>query len=310
MSICNSRIRIERSAIDRATRSLSVRIHLQGPRAVPPLYGRVPGKASRDRCRRARVQVLRAIRIAELDPRLPRWHTTPAALIGPDGYIGKYRNVGPNPSRRPAGTSPGNAGHPVFADAARQHLDGIRCYDTPIASRGARSGPGADMVAYVCSSDRVLDGGLALEANGEPFDDHGGQHIFHVERAGHGRRGPQQRRDQSDRGCQRQHTEDALPSGRRQGERTAHSPATTENTNSCKSRFNPLRRRSIQPCLTIVRRSTLRRRQTRSLGDLAFYRAPVDNVSDEDKRSGRSWLALQYRADQWRRPTITSSRVC
>ena len=77
------------------------------------------------------------------------------ALIGPDGYIGKYRKNGLNPSDI-LWFTPGNTGYPVF-DTELGRIAMIICYDdTYWEPARLVAVKGADLIAYICSSDRVL----------------------------------------------------------------------------------------------------------------------------------------------------------
>jgi predicted amidohydrolase len=95
-----------------------------------------------------------AIGIAELDPATGLTYNT-GALIGPEGYIGKYRKNGLNPSDI-LWFTPGNTGYPVF-ETALGRITMIICYDdTYTESARVAALKGADLIAYICSSDRVL----------------------------------------------------------------------------------------------------------------------------------------------------------
>ncbi len=87
----------------------------------------VPGKttASIERITRA-YHIYVIVGIAEIDPASGLGYNT-AALIGPDGYIGKYRKHGLNPQNQ-RWTSVGNVGFPVFDTETRapHHADLLR----------------------------------------------------------------------------------------------------------------------------------------------------------------------------------------
>lgn len=95
-----------------------------------------------------------AIGIAEIDPGTQLTYNT-GALVGPDGYIGKYRKNGLNPSDI-LWFTPGNTGYPVFeTDLGRITM--VICYDDTYWEPGRLAAvKGADVIAYICSSDRVL----------------------------------------------------------------------------------------------------------------------------------------------------------
>ncbi len=78
-----------------------------------------------------------------------------AALIGPKGYIGKYRKVGLNSSDQ-IWVSPGNLGHPVFPTEIG-NISLLICYDDVYFETSRLSAlKGADIIAYAVSSDRAL----------------------------------------------------------------------------------------------------------------------------------------------------------
>ena len=95
-----------------------------------------------------------AIGIAELDPDTGLTYNT-GALIGPNGYLGKYRKNGLNPSDI-AWFTPGNTGYPVFdTDLGRICL--VICYDDTYWEPARLPAiKGADIIAYICASDRVV----------------------------------------------------------------------------------------------------------------------------------------------------------
>jgi predicted amidohydrolase len=120
-----------------------------------PYMDTVPGKgtdALSAVCAAHRCYV--AIGIAEIDPATQLTYNT-GALIGPDGYLGKYRKNGLNPSDI-LWFTPGNTGHPVF-DTELGRIAMAICYDDTYWEPGRLPAvKGADLIAYICSSDRVL----------------------------------------------------------------------------------------------------------------------------------------------------------
>jgi len=97
-----------------------------------------------------------AIGVAEHDPGTSLTYNT-GALIGPEGYIGKYRKVGLNPSDV-LWFIPGNTGYPVF-ETELGNIAMVICYDdTYWEPARLPAVKGADIIAYICSSDRVLSG--------------------------------------------------------------------------------------------------------------------------------------------------------
>jgi predicted amidohydrolase len=104
-----------------------------------------------------------AIGIAEVDPDTGLTYNA-GALVGPKGYIGKYRKNGLNPSDI-LWFVPGNTGHPVFeTDLGRITM--IICYDDTYWEPARLAAvKGCDIIAYICCSDRVLPQ-LRKEATG------------------------------------------------------------------------------------------------------------------------------------------------
>ena len=95
-----------------------------------------------------------AIGIAEIDPDTQLTYNS-GALIGPKGYIGKYRKNGLNPSDI-LWFVPGNTGYPVF-ETELGNITMIICYDdTYYEPARVAALKNADIIAYICSSDRVL----------------------------------------------------------------------------------------------------------------------------------------------------------
>lgn len=120
-----------------------------------PYMDAVPGRAT-DRIAELtrRYSCYVAIGIAEADPATGLTYNT-GALIGPDGYIGKYRKNGLNPSDD-LWFVPGDTGYPVFeTDLGRICM--LICYhDTYWEPARLAALKGADLIAYICASDRVL----------------------------------------------------------------------------------------------------------------------------------------------------------
>ncbi|HVE17038.1 MAG TPA: nitrilase-related carbon-nitrogen hydrolase [Chthoniobacterales bacterium] len=96
------------------------------------------------------------IGIAEIDRTTGLAYNT-GALVGPEGYIGKYRKVGLNPDDQLWFTN-GNVGYPVF-DTKYGRLAMEICYDDTyweIARTAAVKG--AQIICFMSSSDRALPG--------------------------------------------------------------------------------------------------------------------------------------------------------
>ena len=97
-----------------------------------------------------------AVGIAELDPVTGLGYNT-AALVGPNGYIGKYRKHGLN-SQDQAWVTPGDGGFPVF-DTELGRLTMLICYDDTYWQYPRLAAlHNVDVVAWLSSSDRVTPG--------------------------------------------------------------------------------------------------------------------------------------------------------
>jgi len=95
-----------------------------------------------------------AIGIAEIDRDTGLTYNT-GALVGPTGYIGKYRKNGLNPSDVLWFVA-GNTGYPVF-ETELGRITMIICYDdTYWEPARVAAVKGCDIIAYICSSDRLL----------------------------------------------------------------------------------------------------------------------------------------------------------
>ncbi len=133
---------------------------------VKPYLDTVPGKATA-----AIEKVTRAYRmyvvvgIAELDAATGLGYNT-AALIGPDGYIGKYRKHGLN-SQDQRWVSVGNLGFPVF-DTKLGRITMLICYDDTYWQYGRLAAlHDVDVIAWASASDRVMPGTPAYRAKGD-----------------------------------------------------------------------------------------------------------------------------------------------
>ncbi|NCY17820.1 MAG: hypothetical protein EBX39_13905, partial [Actinobacteria bacterium] len=100
--------------------------------------------------------------ISEIDRATGLTYNT-GALVGPDGYIGKYRKNGLNPSDI-AWFVPGNTGYPVF-ETDLGNLCMVICYDDTYWEPARLPAiKGADLIAYICSSDRDVPHGDEIPA--------------------------------------------------------------------------------------------------------------------------------------------------
>lgn len=130
-----------------------------------PYMDTVPGKTTDALSKiTSQYQCYIAIGIAEIDRDTGLTYNT-GALIGPQGFIGKYRKNGLNPSDI-LWFVPGNTGYPVF-ETELGRITMIICYDdTYWEPARVTAVKGCDIIAYICSSDRVLPE-LGAEAAGK-----------------------------------------------------------------------------------------------------------------------------------------------
>ena len=133
---------------------------------VRPYLVTVPGKASAALEKVARAyRIYVAVGIAELDAASGLGYNT-AALIGPDGYIGKYRKHGLNPQDQ-RWASPGNLGFPVF-DTEFGRLTMLICYDNTYWQYARLALlHDVDIIAWSSVSDRVMPGTPANLSQGD-----------------------------------------------------------------------------------------------------------------------------------------------
>jgi predicted amidohydrolase len=126
-----------------------------------PFLDTVPGKATEAFARvTSEFNSHVAFGVAEIDPDTTLIYNT-AALIGPAGFIGKYRKNGLAPSDKSLFV-PGNTGYPVFDTALGRICLGI-CYDdTYWETARLPSLKGADIMAHSVAALQVL------AAPGEP----------------------------------------------------------------------------------------------------------------------------------------------
>lgn len=133
---------------------------------VRPYLDTVPGKTT-DALAKVTAQrhMYVAVGIAELDPVTGLGYNT-AALVGPNGYVGKYRKHGLN-SQDQAWVTPGDGGFPVF-DTELGRLTMLICYDDTYWQYPRLAAlHNVDVVAWLSSSDRVAPGTPAAEAKGD-----------------------------------------------------------------------------------------------------------------------------------------------
>lgn len=229
-----------------------------------------------------------AIGIAEKDPATGLAYNT-GALIGPAGYIGKYRKVGLNPSDQ-LWFAPGNTGFPVFPTELG-NITMIICYDdTYWESARMAALKGADIIAYICSSDRVL-----TELGGEASANHSTIAAVQQLSAWNGLAMVAADRNNAESNPTTGITVTYGGSAsiwQATGERIAHAPATSANA----SMSNPgqILYAELDPALfDNDQKATLEQRRPELYGDLQFYRTPTDAAASSESHEVRA-VALQY----------------
>jgi predicted amidohydrolase len=229
-----------------------------------------------------------AIGIAEVDPGSGLTYNT-GALIGPDGYIGKYRKNGLNPSDS-LWFTPGNTGYPVF-ETELGRICMVICYDDTYWEPARLPAlKGADLIAYICSSDRVLTQ-LGPESRGNHSTIAAVQQLV----AWNGL---------AMVAADRNNAESNPTTGisvvyggsasiwQADGERTGQLPATDLNLTAANpgqilyGEIDPARYDNDQ-------KATLTRRRPELYADLAFYRSPTDGVASAESHDVTA-VALQY----------------
>lgn len=229
-----------------------------------------------------------AIGIAEIDP-LTRLTYNTGALIGPDGYIGKYRKNGLNPSDI-LWFAPGNTGYPVF-DTELGRITMIICYDDTYWEPARLPAlKGADLIAYICSSDRVL-----TQLGAESKSNHSTIAAVQQLAAWNGL---------AMVAADRNNVESNPTTGisvvyggsasiwQADGRRTGHLPATDQNLTAA----NPgaILYGEIDPALyDNDQKATLARRRPELYRDLAFYKSPTDTLASPESHQ-ITVTAVQY----------------
>lgn len=229
-----------------------------------------------------------AVGIAEIDP-VSRLTYNTGALIGPDGYIGKYRKNGLNPSDI-LWFTPGDTGYPVF-DTELGKITMIICYDDTYWEPGRLPAvKGADLIAYICSSDRVLTQ-LGAESKGNHSTIAAVQQLA----AWNGL---------AMVATDRNNVESNPTTGisvvyggsasiwQADGRRTGHLPATDQNLTAANA--GDILYGEIDPALYANdQKATLARRRPELYGDLAFYRSPTDTQASKQSHAV-TLTAVQY----------------
>ncbi len=229
-----------------------------------------------------------AVGIAEIDP-VSRLTYNTGALIGPDGYIGKYRKNGLNPSDI-LWFTPGDTGYPVF-DTELGKITMIICYDDTYWEPGRLPAlKGADLIAYICSSDRVLTQ-LGAESKGNHSTIAAVQQLAAFNGL-------------AMVAADRNNVESNPTTGisvvyggsasiwQADGRRTGHLPATDQNLTAANA--GDILYGEIDPALYANdQKATLQRRRPELYGDLAFFRAPTDTQASTQSHAV-TVTAVQY----------------
>ena len=233
-----------------------------------------------------------AIGIAEIDRDTGLTYNT-GALVGPNGLVGKYRKNGLNPSDV-LWFVPGNTGYPVF-ETELGRITMIICYDdTYWEPARVAALKGCDMIAYICSSDRLLPQ-LGAEAAGKHSTIAAVQH----QSAWNGLAMIAADRNNAESNPTTGVTVTYGGSAsiwQADGERIAHASATdysktmTNKPSIIYGMIDPARFDNEQ-------KRTLERRRPELYKELAFYRAPTDTAATK-KASEVMAAAVQYRLDE------------
>ena len=131
-----------------------------------PYLDTIPGKATTALAKITRkYHMYVAVGLGEIDPASGLGYNT-SALIGPQGYIGKYRKHGLN-SQDQRWTAVGNVGFPVF-DTELGRISLLICYDDTYwqYARLALLHK-VDIIAWSSVSDRVMPGTPPSQAKGD-----------------------------------------------------------------------------------------------------------------------------------------------
>lgn len=255
---------------------------------IEPFLDTIPGKTTEaltQVCKKHDVYI--TVGIGEKDPET-RLGYNAAALIGPNGYIGKYRKVGLN-STDQFWVAPGNLGHPVF-ETPLGNIAMLICYDD-IYFQTSRLPAlrGADIIAYSVSSDRALldepsaIGNHSTVANVQYMSAWNGVHLIVADRSNS---------EANPETGLVVHYNGASTIWDGNGNKIAQLPYTdvsSENTDAPKILFatidpktydNPIKRQ-------------FERRRPELYGDLALFRAPTDPKATK-KSQNIFALALQY----------------
>lgn len=257
-----------------------------------PYMDTVPGKTTDSLLRVTKqYNCYIAIGIAEIDRDTGLTYNT-GALVGPNGLVGKYRKNGLNPSDV-LWFVPGNTGYPVF-ETELGRITMIICYDdTYWEPARVAALKGCDMIAYICSSDRLLPQ-LGEEAAGKHSTIAAVQH----QSAWNGLAMIAADRNNAESNPTTGVTVTYGGSAsiwQANGERIAHASATdysktmTNKPSIIYGMIDPARFDNDQ-------KRTLERRRPELYKELAFYRAPTDSAASK-KACEVAAAAVQYRLD-------------
>ena len=255
-----------------------------------PYMDEVPGRGTQAIAAiTAKYRCYVAIGIAEVDRSTGLTYNT-GALIGPDGYIGKYRKNGLNPSDI-LWFTPGNTGYPVF-DTELGRICMIICYDDTYWEPARLPAiKGADLIAYICSSDRVLPR-LGEEALGNHSTIAAVQQLC----AWNGLAMVAADRNNAESNPTTGTTVTYGGSAsiwQADGRRVAHAPAT--NANITANNPGTILYAQIDPALyNNPQKATIGRRRPELYGDLAFFKSPTDTKASTQSHQLTA-TALQYR---------------
>lgn len=258
-----------------------------------PYMDTVPGKTTRALEQvTAKYHCYIAIGIAEIDTDTGLTYNT-GALIGPDGYIGKYRKNGLNPSDI-LWFVPGNTGYPVF-ETELGNITMIICYDdTYWEPARVAAVKGADIIAYICASDRILP-----SLGGESAGNHSTIATVQHQCAWNGLAMVAADRNNAESNPT---TGISVTYGgsasiwQATGERVAHAATTTASTvmtnptSIIYAEIDPARFANPQ-------KATLQRRRPALYGELAFYRAPTDGAASKQSHAVNASV-LQYQINK------------
>ena len=257
-----------------------------------PYMDTVPGKTTDSLLRVTKqYNCYIAIGIAEIDRDTGLTYNT-GALVGPNGLVGKYRKNGLNPSDV-LWFVPGNTGYPVF-ETELGRITMIICYDdTYWEPARVAALKGCDLIAYICSSDRLLPQ-LGEQAAGKHSTIAAVQH----QSAWNGLAMIAADRNNAESNPTTGVTVTYGGSAsiwQADGERIAHASATdysktmTNKPSIIYGMIDPARFDNEQ-------KQTLERRRPELYKELAFYRAPTDSAASK-KPIEVTAAAVQYRLD-------------